>query len=74
MLCVIWHNHNTNSYYYRIVKGSYVKYYVGYFNQYNHEVVLLIPLIYTVYRKKQPFLKKVLKRLISFLQNINEKF
>lgn len=74
MTCVIWHNHNNNCYYYRIVKGSYTNYYVGYFNQYNHEVVLLIPFVYKLYKRKQPFLKKVLKRLISFLQNINDKF
>lgn len=38
---VIWRRPN-NSYYYRIVKGTYMEYYVGYYNQYGHEIVLII--------------------------------
>ena len=38
---VIWRRPN-NSYYYRYVSGTYMNYYVGYINQYDHEVVLII--------------------------------
>lgn len=38
---VIWRRPN-NTYYFRLVKGTYMEYYVGYINQYNHEVVLII--------------------------------
>lgn len=73
MLCVIWFNRKKDYHYYRIVKGSYKRYYIGYINQYGHEVVLIIRLKYDIYVKKTSIKKRVLKKLISFLQNINEK-
>lgn len=74
MLCIIWFNRKKDYYYYRIVKGCYKRYYVGYKNQYGHEIVLIIRLKYDVYVKKTSIKKRVLMRLISFLQNINERF
>lgn len=41
---VIWYNENRKKYYYKIVNGFYTDYYVGYRNQYDHVVVLIIPL------------------------------
>ena len=37
---VIWKRPN-NTYYQRYVWGTYARYYIGYKNQYNHEVVLI---------------------------------
>jgi hypothetical protein len=50
---IVYHNLNDNTYYYKLVRGRYTKYYVGYINQYNHEIVLLIPDL-----KKVEFLKE----------------
>ncbi len=71
-LIVVWFNPNKKIYYYRIIKGFYKRYYVGYKNQYNHEVILVIPLKYEMFYKR-PLRKKVLMRFISFLQNIEKK-
>ena len=70
-LIVVWHNLNKDIYYHKIVKGTYKIYFVGYKNQYNHEIVDLIPNIY-LNNSKASFKKKVLTRLISFLQKINK--
>ena len=44
MKLIIYHNLNNDTYYYKIVRFHYFKdYYVGLINQYNHEIVLLIP-------------------------------
>lgn len=68
---IVWHNLNKNTYYYKIIKGTYKKYSVGYINQYNHEVILIIDNIYTeIYKVSKR--KKVLTKLISFLQKIND--
>lgn len=70
-IIVVWFNPNKKEYYYRIVKGFYKKYFIGFKNQYNHEVILIIPLNYDLFYKK-PLRKKVLTKLISFLQNIEK--
>lgn len=71
---VIWFNTEKKSYYYRLVKNTYKKYFVGYRNQYNHEVVLIIPLsVFYSHCKKITYPHKALKRFISFLQNIEKK-
>lgn len=71
---IIWHNLNYDTYYYKLVKGTYKFYYVGYINQYNHKIVLIISLsdFYSHY-KKITYPHKALKRFISFLQNIERK-
>lgn len=75
---VIWHNLNHDCYYYRIIKGGYKTYSEGYVNQYNHKVIIVIDISdicsYCYYQKTNiSFLHKVLKKFISFLQNIEKK-
>lgn len=72
MKLVVWHNLNYDSYYYKIIKGYYGVYEVGYINQYNHEIVLVIDKIYfQVY--KPPIKKRVLRKMISFLQKLEKR-
>ncbi len=73
---IVWHNLNYDTYYYKIVK--FCNYKVGHINKYNHEIIMIIDFGYICdfwcYRKtKRIFLKKVLRRLIFFLQNILKK-
>lgn len=69
---IVWLKPNSHTYYYKIVRGFYADYYVGYKNSYNHEVILIID-VYRDLVHKEKLLKKVLKKLISFLQKINSK-
>lgn len=69
MKLVVWHNLNTDNYYYKIIKGYYGDYRVGRINQYNHQIVLVIDKIYFKV-PKLPVKKMVLRKLISFLQNL----
>jgi len=62
---IIWHNSKKNIYYYKVVKGYYVNYYVGYKNSYDHEVVLIIDDL--IFQQKKYLLKKRLKAFIRFL-------
>lgn len=62
---IIWYNPNKDSYYYKYVNGFYQDYYVGFKNQYEHEVILIIKLIYHKY--KLPIKKRIKRKLISFL-------
>lgn len=72
---VVWLNHNTNTYYYKFSKFTYSKYYIGFYNQYNHEVVLLIPLSCTsILDLIKRFLKKSIKRIIRFLDKLQKRF
>ena len=68
---IVWHNLNNDSYYYRIVSGNYAKYEIGFRNQYNHEVILIVDSGYFE-KNKTSFKKKVIMRLISFLQKIDK--
>lgn len=68
---VVWYNKKKDSYYYKVVFNL-DNYFVGKKNQYNHEVVLVIWL-YKDIIKKDSFLKKVISKLICFLQYINRK-
>lgn len=68
---VIYHNPRKNEYYYKIVKGYYRKYAVGQKNRYGHIILLVIE--YKDIYKKPTLLRKVIKKLISFLQNIEKK-
>lgn len=69
-LLVIWFNKNKNSYYYKFVSGFYCKYEVGYVNQYDHEVIMIID-VYNDLLKKVSLKKRVITKLISFLQKFN---
>lgn len=54
MLLIIWQT--PTRFYYKIVKGTYTKYFVGYENQYSHKVLFIIDLWkdldYKVYKKR----------------------
>lgn len=68
---IIWKNNNNNSYYYRYSKFTYKNYSVGYTNQYNHTVILIIRLnTITLYDKYKLFLKMSIKRLNRFLDKL----
>lgn len=62
---VVWHNKNKDSYYYRKYY-SYRSFEVGDTNSYGHEVILVIDL---TSNEKISFKRRVLTRLIGFLQN-----
>ena len=70
-IIVVWHNLSKDTYYHKIIKGFYKNYYIGYINQYNHEIIDIIPNVY-LKNYKVPLRKKVLKKLISFLQKLNK--
>lgn len=68
---VIYYNPHKKEYYYKIVKGYYRKYVVGNKNKYGHITLLVIE--YKDIYKRPTLLRKVIKKLISFLQNIEKK-
>ena len=69
---VIWHKLRDNSYYWRDVMGTYAKYEIGFKNQFGHEIVLIIDDIWYRQPQKKSLRKKMLTRLISFLQKFND--
>lgn len=69
---VVWYDPNKNLYYYKLVYDFSKKYHVGFKNQYNHEVILTID-VYKELIYKCPFIKKVLRKIISFLHKIYNK-
>ena len=69
---VIWYNPNKKEYYYKILKHFTKRYKQGFINQYGHEVILVIDLHYNLFYKK-PFIKRVITKIISFLQYIDKK-
>lgn len=69
---VVWFNPNKKEYYYKIVKGYYRKYEVGEKNRYGHTIILVIDMYKDIYYKTS-YKRKVLRKFISFLQNIEKK-
>lgn len=70
---IVWRKPN-GSYYFRTITSLWNEREVGDTNQYGHEVILIIDIDYLTYSKPYSSLRKrVLMRLISFLQNINKK-
>ncbi len=67
---VIWLNLNTNEYYHKTYK-SYFSHEIGYINQYNHKIVYIVTYKEILVRHKS--LKRLLRRFISFLENILKK-
>lgn len=65
MCIVIWKKRDS-SLYYRVVKETYKKYFVGDSNQYGHEVLFVIRDVLPYY-KKLPFFKKIKRRLLRYL-------
>ncbi len=39
---IVWHNLNKDTYYYKFITGCYTNYNIGYKNQYNHEIILIV--------------------------------
>lgn len=66
---IVWFNPSKQQYYYRHIHDIFERYYVGYINQYNHEVILVID-IYKDLIKKTPLKTKVINWLIRFLQKM----
>lgn len=73
-LIVVWHNLNYDTYYYKFVKGYYSNYKIDFVNKYNHRIILVIPIANLVFKYKVSPIKRVIRRLIFFLQNIEKKF
>lgn len=72
----VYHNLNYDTYYYKII--NFCNYEVGYVNQFNHQLILIIDINYickTCYYRNIHYSKKkkVLRKVISFLQNIEKK-
>ena len=67
---VFWLNLNTNEYYHKIYK-TYFAHAIGYINQYNHKVVDIVEYKEIIDRHKS--LKRLLRKFISFLENILKK-
>lgn len=61
---IIWLKPN-NQYYYRLVKGTYKNYYVGYKNQYDHEIILIISCSYK--KKFSNPIKRNVRRFLYWL-------
>lgn len=66
---VVWYNRNSQTYYYKVIHDIVDKYIVGYTNQYNHEVILVID-IYKDLIEKTSLKCMVINRLIRFLQRL----
>jgi len=68
---VVWHNLNNNSFYFKFLKHNYNNYYVGFVNQYNHEIILIqdVSSYITISRSFKPNYKRIIiKKLISILE------
>lgn len=66
---IIWKT--DNSYYYKLSKMTYKKYYVGYKNRYKHEVIMIIPfkiIKFSFFKKISMSFLKFLKKLVNFLE------
>lgn len=68
---IIWYNPNKNIFYHKAVKGYYRNYVIGEKNQYKHQIVDIIDLEF--YEFKYSLKKRLLRKLISFLEKIERK-
>lgn len=68
---IVWYNPRYKQFYYKSIYDYFDKYYVGYVNQYNHEVILVID-IYKDLIKKTSLKTKVIRRTIRFLQKFDK--
>ena len=66
---IIWRKPD-NTYYWRVIKKNY-NYYVGFINQYGHEVILIVD-IFKNFFYKEKIKNVVIKKLISFLHRLEE--
>lgn len=68
---IIWKNNNNDTYYYRYSKYTYKDYFVGYTNQYNHTIILIVSLnSISLYDRYKLHLKKSIKRFSRFLDKL----
>lgn len=67
---IVWLNRNKNEYYYKRVKGTYMKYEIGYVNQYNHEVILVINIPELYIKKRTSIRTKLINGLIHLLDKL----
>lgn len=68
-MLIIWKKPN-NEYYSRKVRGTYQKYEVGYVNQYDHEIVLIIDL----QNSKEPLWRKYINFRMRYLKKLEQFF
>lgn len=70
----IWFNSNTNEYYYKLLTSCF-EHKLGFKNSYGHELILVIDIYKDIVKqKKMPFYLKILKRFISFLEKLDNRF
>lgn len=68
---IIWLNLNNGQYYHKFYKSLFfptTKYQLGYINQYNHKIIDIVD-IHEIYQRHKS-LKRLLRKFISFLENI----
>lgn len=65
---VVFHNLTKDTYYFKKLKGYFNQYYVGYINQYNHEVVLIIDVSEFLNCGRKSLKKRFIDRFIRFLE------
>lgn len=73
MYIIVWQTRN--NLYYKVVKGTYKKYYIGYENQYSHKIIFIIDLYHDLnifYKKRFSFKMFIIKHLRDLL-NILER-
>ena len=67
-IIVVWYNPKLKEYYYKYVTGMYGEVEIGFKNNYNHEIVLIIKPWEFLEKKKTPNIKKrFINRLIRLL-------
>lgn len=64
---VVWCDINNSKVYHKCVNDFVDRYFIGYKNQYNHEVIDIV-YVYNELIYKEPLKSKVIKRIIRFLQ------
>ncbi len=67
---VFYLNLNTNEYYHKIYKSHFV-HEIGYINQYNHKIVDIVT--YKEILERHKSIKRLIRKLISFLENTLKK-
>lgn len=69
MKLFIWYNLNNDTYYHKINYGSYRKWKVGDINSYNHQLIYIVNDVYSSNVRPPSLKKRLIKRLIRFLEN-----
>lgn len=66
----VWLITRTDTYYWKVCKGTYKNYKIGDYNQYNHRLVLIIPLEYFLQDRnyKISYKKMLINDTIRFLE------